>query len=390
MRIALVHDYLVQHGGAEGVLKAFTETFPDAPIFTLLHDRALVHGTFDQSHVITSRLQDMPFATKRHRSFPPLMPRAIEEFDFTLFDVVLSDSSSFAKGIITSPETLHISYVHTPMRYAWDDCQKYTADFGLPSLVERLVPFVMNPIRLWDYASAQRVDHYMANSRFVARRIAKYYHKEAEVINPPVDVGRFAPDFDSGAPAVEDYYLMVGRLIAYKRHDIAIDAFNELGLPLKIIGRGPEMASLKERASDNIEFLGRIEAEELPGYYQRCKGFIFPQEEDFGIVSIEALSAGRPVIAYNGGDIAEHVDEGVHGTFFHEQKSHALKDAVMRFEEMSFDPEQISQSVQRFDKKYFCRTMKSRVEQLHEEHLAQRQDFRLQQDTRISAEGIKM
>ncbi len=373
MKIALVHDYLVQGGGAERVLKAFADTFPEAPIYTLLHDRELMKGAFDDHTIITSSLQRLPFARRRHRNFPMLMPSAIEEFDFSLYDVVLSDSSSFAKGIVTPPGTLHISYVHTPMRYAWDDCQKYTSDFGLPQLIEKTVPFLMNPIRLWDFASAQRVDEYLANSQFVAKRIKKYYRKNAKVINPPVDIKSFQPE---SPVKKEDYYLMVGRLIAYKKHDIAIEAFNELGLPLKIIGRGPELKALKSKAKDNIEFLERVDDNKLADYYTKCKAFIFPQEEDFGIVAIEALASGSPLIAFHGGDIAEHMEEGKQGTFFHEQTSQALIQAIKDFQKMSFDPLKISHSVDSFDIKSFKRTIKSHVEQSVAAHTQKQIDLK--------------
>lgn len=370
MKIALVHDYLVQGGGAERVLKAFADTFPEAPIYTLLHDSELMRGAFDGHTIITSSLQKLPFAKKRHRNFPAFMPSAIEEFDFSMYDVVLSDSSSFAKGIITRPETLHISYVHTPMRYAWDDCQKYTSDFGLPQIIEKAVPFLMNPIRIWDFASAQRVDQYLANSQFVAKRIKKYYHKDALVINPPVDIEFFRPK----TPVKKgDYYLMVGRLIAYKKHDIAIDAFNKLGLPLKIIGRGPELKALKARANDNIEFLERVDDDKLVDYYAGCKAFIFPQEEDFGIVAIEALASGSPLIAYHGGDIAEHMSEGKQGTFFHTQTAQAIIDAVAKFQKMEFDSTLISTSVESFDTENFKRTIRSYVSERARNHITERQ-----------------
>ncbi len=386
MKIALVHDYLVQHGGAESVLKAFLKAFPDAAVYTLLYDRKLVHGAFDEVDIITSSLQKMPFARTRHRSFPPLMPQAIEEFDFTDYDIILSDSSSFAKGIITSPETLHVSYVHTPMRYAWDDCQKYTSDFGLPSVIERIVPFIMNPIRMWDYASAQRVDHFLANSRFVEKRIRKYYHNNAEVLHPPVNTDRFSQKKkrESGKEMDNDYYLMVGRLIAYKRHDVAIKAFNELGLPLKIAGRGPEKEGLQKIAKENIEFLGRVPDADLPTLYQNCKGFIFPQEEDFGIVAIEALASGKPLIAYRGGDIVEHVEDGIHGILFEDQTVESLTEAIVRFESSVFNSDDIAKSVEHFDTEIFCDKIKHRIEELYREHQEVRRAFLAKQ--RLSAE----
>lgn len=241
MKIALVHDYLVQYGGAERVLECFTELFPYASIYTIVHDKEAMHGVFEDKRIYTSFLQKFPLARRRHRLFPLFMPLAVEEFDFSDYDVVLSDSSSYAKGIITGSKTLHICYMHTPMRYAWDDCQKYTEDFGFPRLVKKLIPFFMNYIRLWDKSSVDRVDKLIANSQFVSRRIKKYYQRDSVVINPPVNVDKFHVGNQR-----EDYFLMVGRLIAYKRHDIVIKAFNELGLPLKIIGRGPEMKKLKK------------------------------------------------------------------------------------------------------------------------------------------------
>ncbi len=369
MKIALVHDYLVQYGGAERVLEAFTEIWPYAPIYTLLHDPEAMHGKFSGKRIVTSFLQRSRFARKHHRLFPPLMPAAIESFDFSQYDVVLSDSSSYAKGIITRPETLHISYVHTPMRYAWDDCQKYTQDFGFPRFIKQLVPFFMNPIRLWDKVSADRVDHFIANSEFVRARIAKYYRKDSIVIHPPVDVSAFSVVPDS---ARQDYFLMVGRLIAYKRHDIAIEAFNRLKLPLKIIGRGPELERLKKIAGPTIEFLGRVPDEALPKYYAECRAFIFPQEEDFGIVAEEAFASGRPVIAYRGGDIIEHLDAGRMGEFFDEQSPEALIGAVEAFLTRRYDSAYIRQQAQRFDKVLFQAKIQNSVERLVAEHLVRR------------------
>lgn len=370
MKIALVHDYLVQYGGAERVLEAFTELFPYAPIYTLIHDKEAMHGRFEEKRVYTSFLQHLPFARRRHRFFPLLMPIAIEQFDFRQYDIVLSDSSSYAKGILTRPETLHICYVHTPMRYAWDDCQKYTQDFGFPALIRRVVPLFMNPVRLWDKASADRVDHFLANSEFVAKRIRKYYRKEALTIHPPVEVGRFGI-----APERGEYFLMVGRLIAYKRHDIAIEAFNRLGLPLRIIGRGPELRRLQKLAGPTIEFLGRVSERELPEQYARCRAFVFPQEEDFGIVAIEALASGRPLIAYRGGDIVEHLEEGKMGLFFDEQTPEAIMRAVQQFRDSDYDPVYIRERALLFDKERFKATIQSYIEKALATHLKARDEI---------------
>jgi glycosyltransferase involved in cell wall biosynthesis len=291
------------------------------------------------------------------------MTWAIEQFDFSAYDIVLSDSSSFAKGIVTNPETLHICYMHTPMRYAWDDCQKYAEDFNFPRFIKRFVPFIMNYVRVWDKVSADRVDHFIANSNFVAERIKKYYQKESVVINPPTTVNNFYI-----SDKRQDYFLIVGRLIAYKKHDLAIQAFNKLGLPLKVIGRGPEMKKLKKMAKSNIEFLGRIPDEELPKYYAQCRAFIFPQEEDFGIVAIEAMASGRPVIAYRGGDIPEHIEEGKTGIFFNNQTPEDLIEAVKKFRDIDYNPEYIRSKSLKFDKEIFKSKIKDYIEEELERH----------------------
>ncbi len=356
MRIALVHDYLVQNGGAERVLECFTELFPDAPIYTLVYNKKLMHGVFEDKKIKTSFIQKIPFAKNYHRLFPQLMPMGIEQFDFSDYDIVLSDSSSYAKGVITGPETLHVCYMHTPMRYAWDDCQKYTHDFSFPSLIKKTIPLAMNYIRVWDRVSAERIDCLIANSNFVAKRIKKYYKKGSLVIHPPVNIDKFYI-----AEKPKDYFLIVGRLLAYKRVDIAIQAFNELGLKLKIIGRGPEMKRLKKMAGPNIEFLGRVPDEELAHYYAECRAFVFPQEEDFGIVAIEAMASGRPLIAFRGGDIPEHMEEGRMGIFFDRQNYQDIVEAVEKFNELRFDPAYIRERVKKFDKEIFKAKIKEYV-----------------------------
>ena len=358
MKIALAHDYLVQYGGAERVLKCFTELFPDAPIYTLVYDKKAMRGVFDEKNIKTSFLQKIPFAVKNHRLFPWLMPMAAEQFDFSDYDIVLSDSASYIKGIITGPETLHISYIHTPMRYAWDDCQKYTHDFSFPNFIKKLVPFAMNYIRTWDRAAADRPDKIIANSNFVAQRIKKYYRRESEVIYPPVNFNNFYI-----SEKQQEYFLMVGRLLAYKKFDIAIEAFNKLGLKLKIIGRGPEMKRLKKMAKSNIEFLGRVSDKKLAKYYSECQAFIFPQEEDFGIVAIEAMASGRPLIAYYGGDIPEHLEEGKNGVFFYEQTAQDIIGAVKKMQVLKFDSPYIRRQVEKFDKSAFKARIKAYIEE---------------------------
>ena len=364
MKIALVHDYLVQYGGAERVLEALCEIWPHAPVYTLLHDSEMVHHKFDKKTVRTSYLQKLPFTKKHHRLFPPLMMMGIEQFNLRYYDVVLSDSSSFAKNIVTDPNTLHITYCHTPMRYGWDDCQYYTQQFSFPRIVKKFVPVLMNYIRMWDFYSTNGVDKFVANSKFVGTRIKKYYGREAQVINPPVNVNDF---YVTDKNDLGDYFLLVGRMMKYKKMDLVIEAFNEMKKPLKIVSRGPEFKNLQKIAGPTIEFLGRISDEELRRTYSRAQAFLFPQEEDFGIVAIEALASGRPVIAFRAGDIVEHVEEGKTGVFLEKQTRDDVIDAVRRFEQIDFDPEHIRSTALSFEKEKFKQRIKSLVENEYEQ-----------------------
>lgn len=277
------------------------------------------------------------------------MPLAVEKFDLSEYDLVISDSAAFSKGVITKPEALHVCYCHTPTRYAWDDSHKYVREFNMSILAKIFVPFFMNYLRLWDREAAYRVDKFICNSNFVAKRIDKYYKQKATVIYPPVDAEFFIPSFK---PA-DNYFLMVGRLLVYKRFDIAIEAFNRLELPLKIIGDGPERKKLKKMANWNIEFLGELEGEKLREYYQNCRALVFPQEEDFGIVALEAMACGRPVIAYQGGGALESIKQGETGLFFNEQTVGSLIEAVKSFQPEKFNPKLIRQHALKFDKEIF-------------------------------------
>lgn len=363
MRVALIHDYLNQYGGAERVLEAFCEIYPDAPIYTLIYDPKKMRGAFLDKKIQTSFLQKIPFAKSKHRIFPLLMPLAIEQFDLSDYDIILSDSASFAKGVITRPETLHICYCHTPPRYAWDDSHKYIEEFGMPGIIKKLVPFFMNYIRLWDREAALRVDKFICNSNFVAKRIKKYYNREAKVIHPPVDAKEFVP-----GRKTENFFLMVGRLLPYKRFDIAVQAFNKLGKPLKIIGDGPERKKLEKIAKKNIEFLGELSGDKLKEYYQNCQALIFPQEEDFGIVALEAMACGRPVIAYHGGGALESVKEGETGIFFNQQTPESLIKAVKSFRADNFDSQKIRKHALKFDKEKFKKKIKNFVEKSYHDY----------------------
>jgi len=371
MRVALVHDYLNQYGGGEKVLEVFAEIFPDAPIYTLIYDKKITDKILPGREIRASFLQKIPFIKSHHRFFPPLMPLAVEKLDLSDYDMVISDSAAFSKGVITKPGALHICYCYTPTRYAWDDSHKYVKEFSMPSLAKIFVPFFMNYLRLWDREAAYRVDKFICSSNFVSQRIKKYYRQEAEVIYPPVD-GEFFILADSvkspSATNGVNYYLIVGRLLVYKRFDIAIEAFNKLELPLKIIGIGPEMKKLKRMANWNIEFLGGLPDEKLREYYQNCQALIFPQEEDFGIVALEAMACGRPVIAYRGGGALESVKEGETGVFFNEQTANSLVEAVKKFNPSKFNPKLIRQHALKFDKQIFKKKIKDFIEKSYHDY----------------------
>ncbi len=370
MKVALVHDYLNQYGGAERVLQAFCEIFPDAPIYTLVYDAKLTGYAFYGRNVKTSFLQKVPLAASQHRYFPIFMPYAIEQFDLSDYDLVISDSGSYAKGVITKPSALHISYCHTPHRYVWDNSHRLIEEFGYPGFVKIFGPMFTTYVRLWDEQAAGRVDAFIANSEFVQRRIKKYYHRDSQVIYPPVDCDKFyvADQPKAGRPRA-DYFLMVGRLVPYKKFGLAVRAFNKIGLKLKIIGDGPERKNLQKIAHStssgraNIEFLDLISEQRLPEYYADAQALIFPQEEDFGVVAVESMASGSPVIAYRAGGALEIIKEGEDGIFFNEQTEESLIAAVQKFQTMEFDPQLIREHAKRFDEGRFKVEIKNFVAQ---------------------------
>lgn len=358
MRVALVHDHLIQDGGAEHVLRVLQEIWPEAPTYTLLHDRERAHPAFLSRDIRTSFLQQLPGSHRCYQWYLPLMPHATERHDLTGYDVVISSSSAFSKGVVTRPETLHICYCHTPTRYLWSDTHSYVDELRMPRPVKALVPFLLTRLRTWDRLSADRVDRFVANSRNVADRIQKYYRREADVIHPPVDISQFFV-----APKTEGYYLAGGRLVSYKRFDLLVTAFSRLGIPLKIFGVGPMMERLCEMAKPNIEFLGWVDPKARAELYAKCVAFLHPQVEDFGITAIEAMAAGRPVIAYAGGGALETITPGVTGQFIDEQSWEVLADTVIRFKPEHFDPLQIRRHALSFDTERFRDRMRRYVEE---------------------------
>ncbi len=354
MRIAFVHEYLNQFGGAERMLLALCSIFPDAPIYTLFYDKNATGGVFEGKNIRTSFLQNLPFVKKHHRGFSLLMPLAIEQFNFSEFDVVISISASFAKGIITKPHTKHICLCLTPPRFLWDDSHKFVEEFGYPKFVKAFLPPLISYLRIWDREASYRVDNFWAISEFIRDRIKKYYSKDSDVIYPPVNVSKFYVSSN-----LSDYFLMTGRLVAYKRFDLGIKAFNTLGSPLKVVGIGPELNRLKKIANGNIEFLGLVPDDQLSGLYSKAQALVFPQEEDFGIVPLEAMASGRPVIAFRSGGAVETVvdpekakingTDGPTGLFFDKQTVGAVVQAVMNFSSDKFNPNACRNQAQKFD-----------------------------------------
>ncbi|MBV8694607.1 MAG: glycosyltransferase [Ktedonobacteraceae bacterium] len=368
MKVALVHDYLNQMGGAERVVLALHDIFPDAPIYTSIYDPARVDAAFQHMDIRTSFMQKFPLVTKHHQPYLPFYPFAIESLDLRGYDLVLSSSSAFAKGVITKPETMHICYCHTPMRWCWN-YDEYVERERLGKAARSVLPFLISGLRVWDQISAMRVDHFIANSPVVAERIHKYYRREAVVIPPPVEASRF--HFDP-ATQPEEYFLIVSRLIPYKRIDLAIEACNRLQLPLVVIGGGRDLDKLKTVAGPSIRFLGRLSDQQVLHYYTHCRAFIFPGEEDFGITPLEAQASGRPVIAYGAGGALASVVNGVTGVFFGEQTVESLATALASFDERAFDPLVIHNHALEFDMPRFRR----RVLQFIEAKMSERKSKR--------------
>jgi len=351
MKVALIHDHLAQDGGAEKVLKVLAEMFPEAPIYTLLYEPDNVNKYFKGRQIETSIIQKLPGGVRHYQWYLVFMPLAVEFFDLRGYDLVISDTSSFAKGVITSPDTLHICYCHTPTRYLWSDTHQYINELRYNKWFKKIISLVLTRIRLWDRAASDRVDLYIANSRTVKKRITKYYRRDSTVIYPPVETEQFFIQQPSSL-ASEKYYLAGCRLAPYKRIDLVIEAFKELGpdYKIKIFGDGVDLPRLKGLATglNNVEFLGRVSEEEKAKLYSGATAFINPQEEDFGITVVESMAAGRPVIAYRKGGATETVVEGKTGIFFDKQTPEAVAGVIKEFKTENFNSEEIKASAEKF------------------------------------------
>ena len=365
MKVAIVHDWLVNYGGAERVVEAMLCVYPEADIFTLVYDEKKMGKIFPKEKIHTSFIQKIPCATKLYTKFLSLMPRAFESFDLTSYDLVLCSSSSCAKGVITSPATPHVAYIHSPMRYAWDQFYSYRKSSGRITrfFMDRWIP----SIRLWDYVSSQRIDCLIANSSYIAHRIKKCWGRESTVIFPPVDTERLSPN----GKAAEDFFVVFSRFVPYKRIDLAIKACAAAGKSLVVIGSGSQEKELKALASSyknaKITFTGRIGDSEVMDYLQRCKALIFSAEEDFGIIPVEAQACGRPVIAFGKGGATETVIDGVTGVFFGKQTEDSLLEAMQKFDDLekngAFDAEKIAEHAKKFSAQRFCRELKEKIDE---------------------------
>lgn len=351
-KIALIHDYLIQCGGAEQVLKALSEIRPEAPIFTIVANKKTSEYYFGKRPIITSFLQKMPGGSRLYQWWLPLMPAAVENFNLSSYDAVISSASSFAKGVLTHPGSRHICYCHTPTRYLWSDSHNYLKELKVNWLIKKILPLTLRDLRLWDRLAADRVDYFIANSQTVQARIKKYYNRDSVVIYPPVETARFSI---SSAP--KKYFLAGGRLVPYKRIDLAVKACSRLNAPLIVFGVGPEEKYLKSIAKGNIKFLGKISDEHKARLFSSCIAYINPQEEDFGITAIEAMASGRPVIAFKKGGARETVKAGETGEFFDEQIWEDLADVLMRFDHTRYHPELIRAHAMSFDTAVFKRKM---------------------------------
>lgn len=356
MKIAIIHDWLTVYAGAEKVLEQLLKLYPNADIFTIVDFLPQKDRKFLEGHKITtSFIQNLPFSRSKYRHYLPLMPLAIEQFDLSGYDLIISDSHAVAKGVITGPDQVHVSYVHTPIRYAWDLQHQYLRESGLDhGLKGWIAKYLLYKIRLWDVRTANGVDHFIANSGFIAKRIWKVYRRESIVIYPPVDVKAFELCVQK-----EDFYLTASRMVPYKKIDLIVEAFSTMpDKKLIVIGDGPDFEKIRACAGSNVTLMGYQSFEVLRDHMQRARAFVFAAEEDFGITPVEAQACGTPVIAFGCGGAIETVVDGMSGLFFDKQSVESMCEAVKRFETMEFDYKKISIHAHKFSEERFLTEMK--------------------------------
>jgi glycosyltransferase involved in cell wall biosynthesis len=359
MKVAIVHYWLVGMRGGEKVIEALCEMYPQADIFTHVYVPEAVSDRIRQHRIIPTFINSLPRAARMYKTYLPLMPLALEQLDLRGYDLVISSESGPSKGIITSSDALHVCYCHTPMRYIWNMYHEYRSTAG--RVTRLLMPPLAHYLRMWDVTSAARVDTFVANSATVARRIRRYYGADSVVIHPPVDTSAFsiAPSSELG-----DYYLMAGELVSYKRPDLAVRAFNEMKLKLVVIGGGEMLDEVRRLAGPTVTVLGSQPFDVLKQHYARCQALIFPGEEDFGMVPVEAMASGRPVVAFGRGGATETVKDGVSGIFFTDQSVDAISAAVKSLAAIEIDPEKIAAHANQFGRDQFFQKMRGHIDRL--------------------------
>lgn len=357
MKIAFVVSWLNQYGGAERVLEAAHELYPEAPVYTSIYDPGVLRAVYRSWDIRVSFLNRFPGVHRRHQLYLPLYPLAFESFDLRGYEVVLSIPSAFAHGVLTPSSTRHLCYCLTPARFLWQ-YRDYVENEAVGGLARRVLPLLVSPLRQWDRLAAERVDEFLAISHVVQARIAKFYRRTSTIIHPPVSVSDFhlAPGSEIG-----DYFLIVSRLVPYKRVDLAVRAFNRLGLPLVIAGEGRDRARLEKMAHPNVRFVGRISDAELRDLLARCRAFVFPGEEDFGIAPLEANASGRPVVAFAGGGALDTIVEGLNGVLFREPSADSLADSVRALDASNFEPHEIRAHAERFDVRVFQQRLREQI-----------------------------
>ena len=374
MRVAIIHYWLVGMRGGERVLEAICARYPDADIYTHVYDPAATSAKIRRHRIHTTFINKLPWARHAYQMYLPLMPHALELLDLSGYDLVISSESGPAKGIVTHPNTLHVCYCHSPMRYLWDQYHTYHAQAGL---LKRLFMSVTIPfLRAWDLGTASRVDHFIANSSFIAQRIQKIYRRTARVVFPPVDINAFMP---TPQPR-DDYYLAVGQFVPYKRMDLAVEALTRMGKRLVVVGSGSEEGRLRQIAGDTVTFRQGLSDAALAELYQNCSALIFSGEEDFGIIPLEAMACGRPVVAYGAGGALDTVLDGHTGILFAHQTVQHLTDAIARFEAMKdrFDPATIRRHAETFSGEVFAKEFALVIDELQRNFAAERAFMRVQ------------
>ena len=367
LKVAVVTDWLTSRGGAEKVIFDILKLFPQADIFTSVYEEKLF-PELKKHKVKTSFIQNIPFSSKKHQLFISLMPLAFESFDLSNYDLVISSNVACSKGIITKPSTLHVCYCHTPPRFAWDDSHNYNKNFPIPNILKKIGNKQLHKFRLWDQVAANRVDVFLTNSKFVEKRILKYYKQSSTVIYPGINIPNPSDNITHSIPH-KDYYLALGRLISYKRFDLIIEAFNQNHKNLIIIGDGNMKKKLQKiNTNPNTHFLGYVDSKTKNKYLLQAKALIFPQIEDFGLTPLEAQSYGTPVIALDKGGARETVIKNQTGIFFNDQTVESLNQAIQQFEKTNFDKENIVKHSKKFSSENFCHKFQETILNLYEQH----------------------